>query len=110
MARFSGEVGYNHGTIESPPNSGIFIPSIVEKHYYGDVIRSTTRMDTSQSVNPNVSVNNSIRVVADAFANENFQAIRYVRWAGKLWTVTSVEVQSPRLLLELGGVYNGPTT
>jgi hypothetical protein len=27
---------------------------------------------------------------------------------GTLWTVSDVEVQSPRLLLRLGGVYNGP--
>lgn len=108
MARFSGQVGYSHFT-ENPPNSGVYVSNIVEKTYYGDVIRAASRMDGSQTVNANVSVNNSIRVVADAFANENFQAIRYVRWAGKLWEVTSVEVQSPRLLLALGGVYNGPT-
>jgi hypothetical protein len=47
--------------------------------------------------------------MADAYANEHFFAIRYVEWAGVLWTVSMVEVQSPRLLLRLGEVYNGPT-
>jgi hypothetical protein len=47
--------------------------------------------------------------VADQYANEHFFAIRYVEWAGTLWTVDSVEVQIPRLLLRLGKVYNGPT-
>jgi hypothetical protein len=28
---------------------------------------------------------------------------------GTLWTLSNVEVQSPRLVLRLGGVYNGPT-
>jgi hypothetical protein len=60
-------------------------------------------------VNDDLSVNNSISIVADEYANEHFFAIRYVAWAGTLWTVTNVEVQSPRLLLTLGGVYNGPT-
>jgi hypothetical protein len=46
--------------------------------------------------------------VADAYANENFFAILYVEWMGALWTISEVEVQSPRLLLRLGKVYNGP--
>ena len=49
-----------------------------------------------------------ISIVADPYANENFFAIRYVQWMGTLWKVTEVEVQSPRLLLRLGGKYNGP--
>lgn len=82
---------------------------MVERNYYGDVVRNNRRLDDSQSVNPNISVNNSISIVADPYANENFTAIRYVRWMNKLWTVSNIEVQRPRLLLELGGVYNGPT-
>ncbi|MCA1806977.1 MAG: hypothetical protein LC687_03870, partial [Actinobacteria bacterium] len=56
-----------------------------------------------------LSVGNSISIVADAYANEHFFAIRYIRWAGTLWTVQNVDVESPRLVLRLGGVYNGPT-
>lgn len=62
-----------------------------------------------QKVNDDLSVNNSISIVADAYAIENFFAMRYVQWMGILWIVSTVEVQSPRLLLTLGGVYNGPT-
>ena len=61
-----------------------------------------------ESVNNDLSVGNSISIVADAFANEHFFAVRYVEWAGTLWTISEVEVQAPRLLLRLGGVYNGP--
>lgn len=67
------------------------------------------RLESDQKVNFDLAVSNSISVVADAYANENFHAIRYIRWMGSLWIVTTVEVQRPRLLLELGGVYNGPT-
>ena len=56
-----------------------------------------------------ITVRNSISIVADPYANEHFFAIRYVAWAGSLWRVTDVEVQRPRLLLRLGGIYNGPT-
>jgi len=82
---------------------------MVEVSYLGDVLRNTRRLQTGESVNGDLSVNNLISIVADAYANEHFFAIRYVAWMGTLWTVSEVEVQSPRLLLRLGGVYNGPT-
>lgn len=108
MARFFGEVGYGQ-TIESPSDSGVWIDSIIEVPYYGDVIRNTRRLDNGENLNDDISVNNSISIVADDFAVSHFFKIKYVRWAGVLWTVTSVEVKSPRLILSLGSVYNGPT-
>lgn len=107
MAKFYGEIGYGE-TVEKA--SGVWVDNIVEYKYYGDVIRNTRKLTDGENVNSDISVNNSISVVADAYANEHFFAIRYIRWAGTLWTVSDVEVQSPRLLLRLGGVYNGPET
>jgi hypothetical protein len=107
MAKFYGEIGYGE-TVETPPGSGVWIDQITEFSYYGDVIRNTRRLSEGESVNNDLSVNNSISIVADAYANEHFFAIRYIRWMGSLWTVSDVEVQAPRLLLRLGGVYNGP--
>lgn len=106
MARFHGKVGY--GTlVESSP--GVFVDEIVEYEYYGDVIRNTRRITEGENLNKDLSVGNSISIVADAYARGNFFAIRYVEWAGVLWTVEDVEVQLPRLILSLGEVYNGPT-
>jgi hypothetical protein len=83
---------------------------ITEVEYYGDVIRNTRRLQEGEYLNNDLSVSNSISIVADAYANEHFFAIRYIKWAGALWTVSDVDAsQSPRLLLRLGGVYNGPT-
>lgn len=106
MAKFYGVIGYAGETVEASP--GVYVEQIVEYNYYGDVIRNTRKLTEGQSVNDDISVNNSISIVADAYANEHFFAIRYIRWAGTLWKVTDVEVQSPRLILRLGGVYNGP--
>jgi hypothetical protein len=105
MAKFYGEIGYGE-TVEIAP--GVWDDNIVERKYYGDVARNTRKLTEGESVNDDLSVNNSISIVADAYANEHFFAIRYIRWAGTLWKVSDVEVQSPRLLLRLGGVYNGP--
>lgn len=106
MAKFYGEIGYGENTETSP---GVWQDTIVEKSYYGDVIRNTRQLREGESLNNDLSVQNSISIVADAYANNHFFAIRYIRWAGTLWTVTDVEVQSPRLILRLGGVYNGIT-
>lgn len=107
MAKFYGAVGISAGTVETKP--GIHEEQIIERSYFGDVVRDTRNLQEAGKVNRDISVGNSISIVADAHANENIFAIRYVRWMGALWIVENVEVQSPRLLLRLGGVYNGPT-
>lgn len=105
MAKFYGEIGYGESV---DAGNGVWKDQIVEYLARGDVIRNTRRLSEGQSVNDDISVNNSISIVMDAYAREHFFAIRYVRWMGSLWKVTDVEVQAPRLILRLGGVYNGP--
>lgn len=105
MAKFHGVIGYGESTQTAP---GVWEDVITEFSYFGDVIRNTRQLREGENLNNDLSVGNSISIVADAYANEHFFAIRYVEWAGVLWTVSDVEVQSPRLLLRLGGVYNGP--
>lgn len=107
MARFYGAVGYGE-SVEDPPDSGAWKDKITEYNYYGDVVRNTRRSEGVDQVNNDISVGNLISIVADAYARSHIFAIRYVAWQGTLWHVTEVEVQSPRLLLTLGGVYNGP--
>ena len=106
MAKFYGEIGYSTDATETSP--GVWEEGIVERKYYGDVLRNTRKMQEDQTVNADLTVNNSISIVADAYARDNFFAMRYIRWAGTLWIVSDVEVQSPRLVLRLGGKYNGP--
>lgn len=108
MARFAGKVGYGV-TLESPPDSGVFLPAITERPYFGDVVRSGRRLRQGEALNKDLSMANTISIVADPYANENFTAIVYVEWMGKLWTVDTVVVEYPRLILYLGEVYNGPT-
>lgn len=105
MTRFAGKVGFGD-TVEINPGS--FDDVITEHTYYGDVVRNTLQFRPGESVNNDLSVSNSISIVADAYAREHFFKIRYVVWAGTLWKVTNVEQQSPRLILSLGELYNGP--
>jgi hypothetical protein len=106
MARFFGRVGYGESQETAP---GVWVDQIVEKTYSGDVVRNTRHSSQGEQLNLDLSVRNSISIVADAYANDHFFAIKYVEWAGALWTVSDVEVQRPRLILRLGEVYNGPT-
>jgi len=106
MARFHGKVGYGQ-TVDK--GNGVHELELTERMYSGDVVRNTRRNESGEKVNDDLSVSNSISIVADEYANQHFFAIHYLEWAGSLWKVIDVESQPPRLLLRLGGVYNGPT-
>jgi hypothetical protein len=106
MARFSGKVGFGV-PVESAP--GVWVDEITERTYYGDVNRNARMLQQGEELNGDLRVNNEISIVADAYASEHFFAIRYVEWSGVRWTVPNVEVRAPRLILQLGEVYNGQT-
>lgn len=108
MAKFYGAIGFSNTTNENS-QPGVWEESIHERNYYGDVTKNTRRYDTnSESINDNLNINNLISIVADAYAYDHFFAIKYITWMGIKWKVTSIEVQHPRLILTIGGVYNGP--
>lgn len=107
MAKFYGVVGYAETKETESP--GVWAEQVTERTYYGDVLRNTRRRDNANGqLNDNLNVNNLISILADAYAYDHFFAIRYIEWMGARWKVTDVEVQRPRLLLTIGGVYNGP--
>lgn len=103
MAKFYGVVGYAETTETKP---GVWTESFTERNYTGDVIRNTRRLQAGEGLNDDLVVNNIISIVADPFAEQNFQKIRYAKWMGVSWKITNVEVQRPRLLLTMGGAYN----
>lgn len=82
---------------------------LVEKTCRGDVTRVSRKLQSADKVNDDIRINNEIRVLADAFAYQNFQSIRYIEWMGTKWKVEGVTVDRPRLVLQIGGVYNGIT-
>ena len=105
MAKWYGKVGYSE-TVETSP--GVWKPQDTVREYYGDVIRNTTKWAVnSDSTNDDLTVNSQISIVADPFANDKFHSMKRIEFMGARWKVTSVEPQPPRLLLTLGGVWNG---
>ena len=104
MARYYGSVGYED-TIE--PDSGVFKENITERQYYGDIIRNNRRLENSGEINDSINITNQISIVADPYAIQNFWKIRYATFMGQKWKVKDVSVEQPRLILTLGGLYNG---
>lgn len=107
MAKFYGTIGY---AVTEETKPGVWEEKITERMYYGDLSRNTRRLQSTERLNDNINIANEISIVADPFANENFHSMRYVEFMGAKWKVTSVEVQYPRLILSVGGVYNGEQT
>ena len=104
MAKWHGVIGFAETTEVEP---GIWDDKIVEYTYVGDLIGNSRNLQTSNGVNDNITINNQISIVADPYAREHFFNMRYATFSGTKWKVTNVDVKYPRLILSLGGVYNG---
>lgn len=109
--KFFGKIGYCYSEEGSGERAGIWEDIVHEVDAYGDVLSNSRRweMNKNDSVLDELTVKNRISIVADEFAMLHFGWIKYIRWMGQVWKVTSVEVARPRLILEIGGIYNGPT-
>lgn len=105
MAKFYGKIGYG---VTEEHDDGVWVETVTERSYYGDILRINRRWERGDQLNDNLNISNQISIVADAFAYEHFSSIRYICWMGARWKITDVEVQRPRLILSIGGVYNGP--
>lgn len=106
--KFYGPVGYGI-TEETFPGSGVWVDEIVERNYYGDVLKDYVKSKQGTSIIDDIDINNRLSIISDPFAMNHFHTIKYVKWMGTAWKVTSVDVQYPRLILSVGGVYNGET-
>lgn len=102
MAKFYGIIGFGE-TKETAP--GVWVEEIVEKNYYGDLIRNSRRLQSGEYLNDNITVSNEISILADPYASTNFHSMRYVSFMGAKWKISNVTVQYPRLILTLGGLY-----
>jgi hypothetical protein len=107
--RFYGAVGYATDEETAP---GVWTEIITEKMYYGEITRVTRRLEPAPPVptlNENLVFDNLFSIMADAFAYNNFEKMRYINWNGSNWRINSVEVRRPRLILAIGDLWNGNT-
>ena len=104
MAKFRGSIGYAT-TTETAPD--VWTEEITERNYYVDIIRNSRRLESSGTLNDNINISNEFSIVADPFAKQNFHAMRYIKYMGTKWKITTVTPEYPRLRLSVGGVWNG---
>lgn len=105
MAKFYGKIGYSE-TVDK--GYGVWKEEITERYYEGELINPySRRTTTSDSTNDDLTIDAQISIVADQFAYQKFHSIKYVEFMGAKWTISKVSPQFPRLILTLGGVYNG---
>lgn len=104
MAKWYGKIGY---AITEEVEPGYWESKIVAKDYYGDVITDRRNRQNSGEINDNPNISNSISILADPFAVQNCSNMVYIEFMGAKWKINNIEVQYPRLILSIGGVYNG---
>ena len=106
MARFYGAVGY----VEDCETAvDVVTEKPVERYYKGDLVRNGRKLENGEGINDNINISNQISIIADPYAINHIFAMRYIRWMGSNWKVTNVDVELPRLILTLGGLYHGET-
>lgn len=104
MSKWYGNVGFAD-CVEVEP--GVWEDQIVEHSYYGDTLRKSRTLQPTSNVIDNININVQISIVADSYATQNIYAMRYAEFQGTKWKIEIAEPQFPRILLTLGGIYNG---
>lgn len=108
MAKFYGKIGFYVDSVETTP--GVWKDGIVERPYYGEVTKEYRRWQNGTGLNDDLTISNTLSVIADPFAMHHIGTMRYVEWFDTKWEISSVEIAHPRLNVTLGGVYHGDET
>jgi hypothetical protein len=105
MAKFYGNIGFVE-TVET--SKDVWDTVETPRPYCGDLVRNQRRWENgSESVNENLTISNEVSIIADKFAMENLNAMKWVEFGGAKWRINSVTINYPRIVLTIGEVYNG---
>lgn len=108
--KWYGKVGFIE-TFEKEDRPGVWVRNVTEREYTGDLIRNSSKWSQiNEGTNDNINFNNQISVLSDPYLFNSIQSIRYIEFMGTFWDVTGIDVQYPRLIISMGGVYNGERT
>lgn len=110
MAKYTGLVGYVT-QVETAP--GVWSTVDNPKKMKGDILRQSSalqndyRSNTGNKVNSDISLSHRVSLIGDAYAFSSYFDIRWIEVDGRKWEVTSVEIQRPRIIVSLGGLWHG---
>lgn len=108
--KFHGKIGFYEGTAEVPNSGGVYRPNIVERNYKGDILEYRQQFQSTDKQNDNLTIRNKFSILADLYLKQHLSSIRYVEFQGIKWKITNITVGYPRIIFEVGGVYNDNTT
>lgn len=103
MARFSGKVGY---ITQEETTPGVWTPKEKSRTMKGDIIRQVSNYTSGESVNDDISLNHRVSLVGDAYAFGNYFNMKWIQIDSQKWKISSIEVQRPRLIVTVGGLWN----
>lgn len=108
MAKYFGNIGFVK-SVEDPDKPGFWRETVETRPYYGDVLTHQFKNTTPTYINGEITLSNSFSIVADEYANANFGYMKFIEYKGTAWSISNIEVEYPRLIINVGGVYNGKT-
>lgn len=94
--KYSGNAGFRLEDVEVEP--GVYEPKLVVKPIKGDLINDTTFSNQNNS--------NRLSIIAHPFLMTHITNLLYVTFMGQKWKVERYSIKSPRIILDLGGLYN----
>lgn len=104
MAKFAGLVGY---VTQEETVPGVWSPVDNPRMMKGDVIRQVSNYQDDGKVNGNITLNHRVSLIGDAYAFGNYYNIKWIELDGYKWEISSVEISRPRIIVSLGGLWNG---
>ncbi len=104
MAKWYGTLGFVQSSESAP---GVWKDVVTKVETSGDLMQFEQRSQNSEKLTDDISFSNRISVLMDPFMMKNFQYLKFASFANSYWKVSSVNVQYPRMIFTLGGVYNG---
>lgn len=106
MAKFHGLIGFVT-TEESETAPGVYTEVVTERPCSGDILRNNRRWEDNQKVNSDLTIDNRFSILQDEYMINNSHTMRYLKLGEVSWKISSFEIQRPRIILTVGGVYNG---
>lgn len=105
--KFFGRIGFWEEDVEVAKD--VYRPRITEKPYTGDLMRNFRNFVESDKQNDDISTSNQISILSDLYMQNHLSSIRYILWNGQRFKAKNVTIDYPRVTIEMGGVYSGPT-
>lgn len=105
MSKYVGMIGFGMNRETEP---GVWEDEVIERKYRGDILKNNQHFAVGGTTSGELRISNHFSILCDSFAFDHVSDIRYLEWRGNRWMVDSIEIEYPRLIMTIGGIYNGP--